>query len=473
MQSNRPTLSSTADGGELVTIPINEPGGRHGELKKLYKKRADQWLLLTEDEQTEEKLGAVTLKSTVHRDHKKYVFWVNTEKEKERAEWRKNHPAGTPTRVASVPSLVAAVGPAPSLRSPAPDLRTTVPQPHADRFIDNGPGQGLALVHGVKSDENTWFPRMEPWLVGDPSPYAFSRILVPSLQWRQNIEQQSADLQGRATVLGANALFIGHSMGGLLSRRVGQRNTSYPGGLVKGVVTIDTPHQGAIIAKVLGWPDFQRLINNLRTISLIKICYGLNYYIRTSSVACILDAAAAKSVIDLAEAYGPGNASSDLQPNSYGILALNAANEPFIRGGVQNRIEGRFKWARLYGDSDHNPEEPFGGRWAQRVTSEFFLFLRHCHNAWWLGASSECGVLYSTILHLDESFERHIDPGHYGSDGIVTMPSQVYPNTPSTVGPPRNWTITNGDSHVGALKTTFVRDAILVRILPFYGLPRK
>gem|GEM_PF-6894422 len=89
------------------------------------------------------------------------------------------------------------------------------------------------------------------------------------------------------------------------------------------------------------------------------------------------------------------------------------------------------------------------------------------------GVTSVCGLVYSAILHLDETFERHIDPTYSGSDGIVTYPSQLYPNTPSTVGPPRNWRIKDGDSHVGALKTLQTRDGILVQILPFYGLPHK
>jgi len=99
--------------------------------------------------------------------------------------------------------------------------------------------------------------------------------------------------------------------------------------------------------------------------------------------------------------------------------------------------------------------------------------MRHCHNAWWLPGSSVCGLVYSTILHIDEVFERHTDPTHAGSDGLVTYPSQIYPNTPSTVAAPRNWRIVDGDSHVGVLKTASVRDAILVQLLPYYGLPSK
>jgi hypothetical protein len=243
----RPSSLNTSDGGVLVTIPI-DANGRRGELKKLYKKREGQWVLLTEDEQTQETLGTVTVKSTVHRDHRKYVFHVNAEKEKERAEWRKNHPAGATSRGANATSLQRVAAGA-DFRTFAANASATIPQPHADIYVDSGPGQALVLVHGVKSDENTWFPRMEPWLTGSPSPYAFKKILVPTLQWRQNIEQQAADLEGRASVVGANALFIGHSMGGLVSRKAGQANPTYPGSLVKGVVTIDSPHQGAIIAK--------------------------------------------------------------------------------------------------------------------------------------------------------------------------------------------------------------------------------
>ena len=100
----RASSENTAEGGVLVTIPI-DAGGRRGELKKLYRKRQDQWVLLTEDEQTEETFGKMTLKSTVHRDHTKYLFHVNKEKNIERAEWKKNHPAGTATRIADAHNL--------------------------------------------------------------------------------------------------------------------------------------------------------------------------------------------------------------------------------------------------------------------------------------------------------------------------------------------------------------------------------
>lgn len=464
----RPTAVDTTD-GVLVTIPIDEAGGRRGQLRKFYKKRDQQWVLLTEDEQTEQTLGSATLKSKIHRDHTKYVFHSNAEKDKARAEWKKNHTAARPIRASGGDPLARFTRPRITAPGVAQNARMSVPQARPDYFVDGGPGQGLVLVHGVISDETTW-SRMEPWLTGDLSQYAFSRILVPSLNWRQPIRDQAADLEGRASVVGPNALFIGHSLGGLVSRRTGQANLVQQEPLVKGVVTIDSPHQGAIIAKALNFVDYQNLINNLRSSAFIKYC-------NKTAIACILDAAAAQSMVtDLSIAFSPSNGSAaDLRPGSSSVQSFNSAYEPFIRGGIQNRIEGRFKWARLYGDKDHLPEEPWGGRWDQRLTSQFFLTMRHCHNAWWLGPglTGPCGLVYSTILHLDQSFERHIDPSQAGSDGIVTVPSQNYPNTPSNSGAPRNFILLDGDSHVGALKTAAVRDGVLNQILPFYGLPHK
>src|SRR6266581_4018954 len=155
---------------------------------------------------------------------------------------------------------------------------------------------------------------MEPWLTESLSPYAFTKIFVPSLEWRQNISQQATDLQARATVVGANAVFIGHSMGGLVSRKVGQANPTYPGSLVKGVVTIDSPHQGAIIAKALNWVDYQNLINNLRSSAFVKYCQG-------NMIGCLLDAAAGEGAAnDISTRFDPVNGSSqDIQPNSAGL----------------------------------------------------------------------------------------------------------------------------------------------------------
>lgn len=311
---------------------------------------------------------------------------------------------------------------------------------------------------------------MEPWLTGSGSPYRFSKIFVPTLPWQSNFETQAAELKGRASVLGTDAVFIGHSQGGLISRRVGQYNASYPSSLVKGVVTIDSPHDGASIAKVLVFSDYEQLIRNLLSRAFVKYC-------AKTMVACYLDAAAAQAAIaDLKASFNPNNSSTiDLKPRSAALNALNSTTENFIRAGIGNNVLGRFKWARLSGDKDHNPEEIWGGRYVQLVTNFFFLSLRSCKKQWWLGSDHTfpCAQVYSTILHLDDAFERFVDPAHKGSDGIVPNPSQLYPNTYSPVSSALNFSIRDGDSHVGALKTVAVREAILRQALPRYGLPLK
>jgi pimeloyl-ACP methyl ester carboxylesterase len=468
--SARPSLQYQGE-NVLVTIPISDPEGSasskgpHGELRKLYTKRHGQWVLITEDETTQETFGTITLNTSLHVEHKNYSFHDNPAMDAERAAWRKTHKnvatasMATPTRTSSA-------------LMPAIQRITVPPSPRRDIVENGGPGQGVVMQHGVASSEATW-SMMKPWLTGPSSPFVITKVLVPSLQWQYGVATQAADLESRASWVGPDAVFIGHSMGGLVSRRVGQDNASYPGSLVKGVISIDSPHQGATIAKSLRYlVDYQRLNSDLRSISFLKACnHGWAWI-------CAWSTYAQSGAVDEMNTQFDASyeSSNDLLPGSSALQNLNARNEPFLRAGITNNVQGRFKWARLVGDFTEGPSEVGLGRSLQSKISSVFLNLRHCSHMWWLGpAAGFCKLIYLHVLLFDETFQHYIDPQNSGSDGVVTDPSQTYPNTPTSSGQgaPLNFTIADGESHVGALKSTVVRDIILQRAFPAFNVPAR
>ncbi len=101
-------------------------------------------------------------------------------------------------------------------------------------------------MHGFFSSGNTW-NRMEGWLNQD---FRFGAEVTPSYTSTNSLSSQGTSLFNEiGSVGGGNYILIGHSQGGLISRYAAQQYqiANPKQSTVKGVVTIDTPHQGAAL----------------------------------------------------------------------------------------------------------------------------------------------------------------------------------------------------------------------------------
>jgi pimeloyl-ACP methyl ester carboxylesterase len=89
---------------------------------------------------------------------------------------------------------------------------------------------------------------MKGWLRCD---YQFGTELIPSLSDLDSHSSQSYDPMSRIEATGQSGfVVVGHSQGGMVSRYTAQRFAAQGRGhLIEGVVSLGTPHQGALLAR--------------------------------------------------------------------------------------------------------------------------------------------------------------------------------------------------------------------------------
>ncbi len=310
-----------------------------------------------------------------------------------------------------------------------------------------------------------------------------------SLESTDRIDAQVDDLAQRASLMGGRSFFaVGHSQGGLVIRRLGQR---YPA-LVAGVVTIGTPHQGTYVAdlpaEMIGsWllqavgPDcVGRFMCSLFNDIVFRTLAGeIGYGFITDAVPTL----------------------SDLRTGSPFLHSLNTAHEGFQRAGIEVSIDRRWALARMIGDQRTprtrllQDRRPDGEEWVRTVEEVYragiflqvlSLFSRYhvspmgggvscsdpgyamhwapCYDAgygnYWYESYYADMVRYALFMigtvvtgsldRIDSVWDyittRHID----GTDGFIQLSSQRYPDVPGTHPPVRLLVgKPDADSHAG------------------------
>jgi pimeloyl-ACP methyl ester carboxylesterase len=375
-----------------------------------------------------------------------------------------------------------------------------------DSFGPTGyPGANLVYQHGICSDASTWSgmrPRVADrvW-AGTEQAY--------SLNDAAPLWYQAHELEGRLAASGTrDNIVIGHSQGGLVARRTGQMES----GLVSGVVTISSPHGGAMIS------DFAPVE---ATGALADAVFRFGGYCFTYE--CELIASAANGLPY--RYYAPPNGGDmpvrlDNQRGSAFLDSLNSRNEPFRRAGIENDAGPRFAWARLIGDAGSSRDEfdPRGqdavntmwdayddayymtivGMLLMTITiaddcyyvypgADYWYFdgLDGCNmqfDGWWdrslyyLGyilyhvGTAIGGVIddvdwtwdYLTTRNeaLSEPFVYQGDAVGPGTDGFIQLPAQRYPSTPGATEP-RRFPIPYAHSHAGETASPKVLDQLI------------
>lgn len=198
-------------------------------------------------------------------------------------------------------------------------------------------GGGVVYQHGFCSDATTWSAMRqrvpETHRVGVEQSY--------SLKSTDSIDAQVDDLARRlsATGVGGNVV-VAHSQGGLVARRLGQRRPD----LVSGVVTIGTPHEGALIASRPAY-----VVADALNDFVSEPCFG-------NVCALALEVAEGQAAGLLASGVGyivP--AAGDDQPGSALIRRVNGRSEyqyeTFRRASIAMNIPVRWAIFRMLGDA--------------------------------------------------------------------------------------------------------------------------
>ncbi|MEX2180526.1 MAG: alpha/beta fold hydrolase [Gemmatimonadaceae bacterium] len=231
--------------------------------------------------------------------------------------------------------------------------------------------RGLTLLyqHGFCGNANV-FEGMRPRIAAE-LPVVGTRAF--SLSSTDRLDAQVTDLAARiASVGGGQHYAIGHSQGGLLIRRLGQRHPDY----VSGVITVASPHLGTYVADLPAEFVADLLIHAVGPHCLTQfMCDYLREIIRQTIAARIGYGALSAAVPAL----------EDLRTGSPFLESLNATYESFKRTGIEVSISRRWALARMLGDQNTprtrllNDGRPDGEQWA-RAAEEVYragLFLQY------------------------------------------------------------------------------------------------
>jgi hypothetical protein len=160
-----------------------------------------------------------------------------------------------------------------------------------------------------------------------------------------------------------------------------------------------------------------------------------------------------------------------MTPNSAFRSVLNATPDPFVRVGIVSHSDGRWVWARMFGDSRCAPDLDCGGRNTVKRTQRFhkhvvivamissvltvgFTMLGQPEVAYFTGLIMKGALTVLVAMNaFDIIYRRVVAPGDE-SDGLVPARSQEYPYSN------RDYHIYGADSHVGATRSDKVQSRV-------------
>jgi pimeloyl-ACP methyl ester carboxylesterase len=302
---------------------------------------------------------------------------------------------------------------------------------------------GILFVHGINSDAGMWLWAQD----------SLARTMVlPAMRGGSTNDKQVYDDQATTAAsfvsLSPSNSFVavGHSNGGVVSRIMMQRAT--PG--LRGVVTVNTPHQGAgpallglerMLASLPAW--------QLTTAGVLGVRPGVQVlrsvirgrfsallpFSREGQVAAVLTGA--EGII---EAFSNGVVMTDMAPRSARLASLNGTAEEFPRAGVWTVAPERMLAFRLWGEVN-NDGDPSGG---DKAVARYERRKRRGRR--WGSLSVAIGVLTGYPTAIANGATLHTAAGLIGvvnrtwetvvrleapgpdlrSDGVVTASSQQY-----------------------------------------------
>ena len=319
-----------------------------------------------------------------------------------------------------------------------------------------GGSQGLVLQHGLWSSPSTW-DRMYPWLADD---FRLGTVLIPQLQWADHLADQATQLENDVPSYGlpAATILIGHSQGGLISRSAAQyfSGTSTP---MKGVITLDSPQQGAPLA-VTGVSAAAAGVGELASALFDDLGCTPQTINQTFCFIATLAGYTDGFWLTWGGLYSAIPALQDLVPGSSYLQSLNAQTEKFTQVGITSEPDIRWMPMRLAGDFLCAPDQPCGGRNVAVLTEFLYDYVQILYVEAWASGDLPDADYYMTIMND----MNNIDLFWYflvggPSDGIVPNSSQSYPYSSAA-----QYIIANGDSHLGNTRSdksrTFLDSAL-------------
>ena len=359
--------------------------------------------------------------------------------------------------------------------------------------------------HGWMSDGQTWCLMRQ----AARATHQIGYDQAHTTDWKAHIDDQANDLANRMSHFSTPSVVVAHSQGGLIARSLGQSRPD----LVRGIITIGTPHLGAFLASNAKSAIAERLTN-----AIVDGCNGtqmcelfgqFGYALSTELLTWGID-----QTIPVAndDAYQSGL-----------VQRLNASFESFQRASIQQSVPPRWAIFRLIGDAFFSARDTIGrlggpnlANNAQIVYSASQMLIDLSLNTrYWTddyGTGVQCShryyrdywppcydaasygsyfwvrevwdfvagileligrVMVASMDRLDFTWAdlttSYYDGG--ATDGFIQYSSQVYPNVPGTFAPFRVLA-GNRESHAGETASGDVLREVRT-FLVLMGVPQK
>ena len=365
----------------------------------------------------------------------------------------------------SVPSSISrSVAALPAGATTQSNVTYWLPSPETQTRYPSAPFS-VAMQHGAFSGSATWSV-LAPSLTDG---FNVDFLLRESTDWRKALESQAQELHGRLASSGRrNFLVVGHSNGGLVARRAAQLSAAAGDSLVRGVVTIASPHGGVPLAKV-----GRETVRTVMTAQIRSVLDRINGSCWRGQFSWLCE------IANLTSAELPGQIanfamdaavpmSRDVQPGSPFLTALSTTPEAFRRYSIEIGSQGQWKFLRLFGDWRCDPSSSCGGNRLQNAMESVYEILRICGSnsvaRLRLGhVSDKCRNARWALSSLNAQYERWTAPGDE-SDGLIPLKSQQYPGGGSLVRFTRR---NSKDSHAGELRSSRVKTDLLEAVTQF------
>ncbi|HEY0024786.1 MAG TPA: hypothetical protein VGB24_17870 [Longimicrobium sp.] len=379
---------------------------QHGEVVRTFRRRGPRYVLEQVEVTTSHNSPAGRVRQRQVNRLRMLRFHENPQKDRERREKRGSRPARNTITPLSFEIC-------PDDGSPCGPEEEPPPAPPADPCPPAASGVNVLFQHGIRSSGDAWL-RMDGWV---RCGFQTNAHIRPSINWRPSIPSQREEVLPYLPTTGNQTILIGHSNGGLVLRSLAQWAEVNRPGSVRGVVTLDSPNQGAIVAI------------NVQVLEVALFNIGM--------------------VPDLL-LWHPFY--EDDVPYSPFLNRTNGFNESFTRVGIQTHTPKRWvAWRIFWTPSDCPPESSCGERAVARRIQEAYDRHRHYAQFWyrpWQLVPALAAIL--AMNGADATWHAFTAPGRIPSDGFIHGSGQVYPRAM------RNRLIQNGDSHVGTTRSDFV-----------------
>jgi pimeloyl-ACP methyl ester carboxylesterase len=296
----------------------------------------------------------------------------------------------------------------------------------------------IILQHGIYSDNCTWqrvVPRLDTALavsrIVSSQTSSFAGIVEQALQLGEGV----VNLHPEANPWGPSQYrfaVVGHSQGGLVARTIAGWGEQVAFTWMAGVVTLDTPNEGAKIAEGLSLPVG---ISALIIGGEATFTYGL-----LSPVALAASAVAVGFVGPVARVLACPVISPlycDLLPGSQLLTDMNTFPVTFRRTAIVHDVRRRWAGFRWLGDAvlcnGEVREDTCGPRIVHRVEYMHRSYLWCAAVALWipfLGDLRERCKRNAAAMNTADVVWNTAVGGPNTSDGFIATPSQWYPGVP-------------------------------------------